>query len=214
MLTKELWQDIKEETRWYLESQTKTLTFKRADQIYSQGDTPKGLYIVNSGLIGLTITSATSGKVHLLRFFKQDQFFGHRSLFSEESYHATAVALEATKIKFIPKEALLIAIQKDPTLLMDFVKALSKELKRCETQHVMILENEILARVAQSIVYLKDLHPDHNWTRQEIASFCASTVSTVIKTLSELETSGFILQSGRSIQIIDREGLVSLQDRQ
>ncbi|MFN3698303.1 MAG: Crp/Fnr family transcriptional regulator [Pseudobdellovibrio sp.] len=210
---KELWSDLDSETRWYFESQSKTLQFKRGDYIYSQGESPQGIYFVKSGLVGLTMISAKSGKEHLLRFFRQSQFFGHRSMFSKEGYHGNAVALEATSIKFVPKDAVLSQIAKNKSLLEDVVYVLSKELRRCETQHVMILENQILARVAQSIIYLKNLHPDHNWTRQEIANFCASTVSTVIKALAELEEGGYISQEGRTISILDRNGLISLQEQ-
>lgn len=210
---KELWSDIDPETRWFFESQAKTIQFKRSDHIYSQGETPKGIYFVKSGLVGLTMISSNSGKEHLLRFFRQGQFFGHRALFSNEGYHGNAVALELTDIKFVSKEAVLSGIEKNKSLLQDVVYVLSKELRRCETQHVMILENEIRVRVAQSLIYLKDLHPDHNWTRQEIANFCASTVSTVIKALTELEDDGFISQEGRSISILDRNSLIALQDQ-
>lgn len=213
MENKELWSDMNPELRWYFESQSKLLTFKRGDFIYSQGETPQGIYFVQDGLVGFTMISAKSGKEHLLRFFRQGQFFGHRSLFSNEGYHGNTVALEQTKIKFISKEAIFIGLEKDKSLLHEVVKVLSKELRRCETQHVMLLENEILVRVAQSLIYLKDLHPDHNWTRQEIANFCASTVSTVIKALASLEDRGFIRQEGREISILDRNGLIALQDQ-
>ena len=74
----------------------------------------------------------------------------------------------------------------------------------------MILENQILSRTAQAIIYLKDLYPEHNWTRQEIANFCASTVSTVIKAMAELEDMGLIKQQGRSIEILKREELLQM----
>lgn len=209
---KELWSDIDSETRWVFESQSKSLQYKRGENIYSQGDTPKGIYFVKSGLVGLTMISSKSGKEHLLRFFRQGQFFGHRALFSNEGYHGNTVALELTTLKFVPKKIVHTVIQKNKKILEGVVQVLAKELRRCETQHVMILENEILVRVAQTLVYLKDLHPDHNWTRQEIANFCASTVSTVIKALAELEEGKYISQDGRTISILDRNGLIALQD--
>ncbi len=212
MKSKELWSDINPDIRQYFEAQSQTLHFKRGDPIYSQGDMPKGLYFVKAGLVGLTILSSHSGKEHLLRFFRQSQFFGHRALFSNEGYHGTTVALEPTTIKFVPKAVVLAGIDQDKSLLEDVVQVLATELRHCETQRVMILENEIKVRVAQSVVYLKDLHPEHNWTRQEIANFCASTVSTVIKALAELEADGLILQDGRSILILKRDHLVALQD--
>lgn len=185
--------------------------FKRGDIVYRMGDQPQGIYFVEKGLVGLTIVGITSGKEHLLRFFKCGQFFGHRALFSSEGYHGSTIVLEPTKILLVPKEVVHATLDKYPILYKDFLKIVSKELRHCEEQHVMILENQILSRIGQALIYLKDLHPEHNWTRQEIANFCASTVSTVIKALAELEVLGFIKQEGRSIQILDRESLVSLQ---
>ncbi len=201
------------EIKLFFQSQSKKIKLNRSEKVYSQGETPQGLYFVNSGLIGFTIISAQSGKEHLLRFFSQDQFFGHRSLFSKETYHGNAVALEPTTLLFVPYKAVIEEIEKNKTLLQEVVLVLAQELRRSETQHVMILENEILVRVAQSLVYLKDLHPEHNWTRQEIANFCASTTSTVIKALAVLETMKLIRQEGRSISILDKKGLIALQDQ-
>jgi CRP-like cAMP-binding protein len=120
--------------------------------------------------------------------------------------------LEPTAVAWVPKNIVLDVFQKKPALMKDVILTLSRELKNCELQHVMILENEVLPRVAQSIVYLKEMNPEHNWTRQEIANFCASTVSTVIKALSELEDLGLIKQEGRVLTILNREALLSLQD--
>lgn len=211
MEPKELWSVLAQEVRRQVESQSTEIELKRGDFVYGQGDAPRGLYFVKSGLVGL-VKVGLSGKEHLLRLFKQDQFFGHRSLFSNEEYHGSTVALEPTVLKLVPKGVVLATLERDPKLLWDVVRVLARELRQCENQHVMILENQINARVAQALVYLKDLHPQHNWTRQEIANFCASTVSTVIKSLAELETLGLIKQEGRSIQILNRDGLIALQE--
>jgi CRP-like cAMP-binding protein len=208
----EIWPDIPKDVRWFLDSQSKLYSFKRGEKIYHQDEKPKGIYFVNKGLVGLTILGSSSGKEHLLRFFKQGQFFGHRALFSNENYHANTMALEPTSLKLVPKDIMLSTLEKNPHLYRDILTVLAKELRHCELQRVMILENQILSRVAQSLVYLKDLHPEHNWTRQEIANFCASTVSTVIKALAAIEEKGLIRQDGRSINIVDREGLIHLQD--
>lgn len=185
---------------------------KRGEAIYRQGDAAEGLYFVESGLVGLVLIGEQSGKEHLVRFFRPGQVFGHRALFSDDGYHGTATALEPTKLLFLPKSQVFEAFEKNPNSYRDLVKVLALELRRCEVQHVMILENQILPRTAQALVYLKELHPDHQWTRQEIANFCASTVSTIIKALAELERLQLIRQTGRRIDILDREALISLTD--
>ena len=210
----DIWADLSIKIKQELDSQSRTLELKRGDFVYQQGDLPQGLYFVKTGLVGLMMIGEKSGKEHLLRFFRKSQFFGHRSLFSDEGYHGSAIVLEPTILKIVPKNIILSVIDENPILLKKVVLVLSKELRRSENHQVMILENQILARTAQALVYLKDLHPDHKWTRQEIANFCASTVSTVIKTLAELENLGLIAQTGRSIQIIDRNALIELQDKE
>ncbi|MGZ3842372.1 MAG: Crp/Fnr family transcriptional regulator [Bdellovibrio sp.] len=212
MEIKELWADLPHDIKIQFNSQAQTIELKRGEKVYHQGDTPKGIYFVQTGLVGLVLTGSSSGKEHLLRFFKQGQFFGHRALFSNEGYHGDTVALEPTTLKLVPKPLVISTMEKNPALYKDVVVVLANELRRCELQHVMILENQILGRIAQALIYLKNLHPDHNWTRQEIANFCASTVSTVIKTLAQLEELGYIAQEGRTITILNSEALISLQD--
>lgn len=208
----EIWADLPKDIKIQFETQSKLIELKRGESIYRQGDEPKGVYFVKTGLVGLVLIGSSSGHEHLLRFFKQGQYFGHRSLFSEEGYHGSTIALEPTILKLVPKALILEVMNQNPHMYRDVLRVVSKELRRCEVQHVMILENQILGRVAQALVYLKELHPEHNWTRQEIANFCASTVSTVIKTMAQLEEMGLISQKGRSIEIQDREGLLALQD--
>jgi CRP-like cAMP-binding protein len=60
------------------------------------------------------------------------------------------------------------------------------------------------------VLYLKELFPEHQWTRKEIADFCCSTTPTVSRTLASFEASGFIRQIGRKIEIIKREPLLEL----
>ena len=66
--------------------------FKRGDLVYNEGESPTHLYYVENGLVGLIKLSPT-GNESLLRIFKARQFFGHRTLFSDETYHANAKCL-------------------------------------------------------------------------------------------------------------------------
>lgn len=190
----------------------KELHFNRGERVYNAGDKPSGLYLVKDGLVGLTLLG-TSGKEHLLRFFSSGQFFGHRSYASREPYHGSSVCLEKTSLWHLNCEQVAQAfLDEGPMIYEEMARTLALELGRVENQHIMILENQVLSRVAQSLVYLKELHGEHNWTREEIANFCASTGPTVIRALAQLEEKGLISQEGRKIIILDRSGLIELSD--
>ncbi len=184
-------------------------TFKRGQIIYLAGEDPKGIYFLESGLVALTITNA-NGKEHLLRFFKKEQFFGHRSLFANEVYHATSKALEACHIIFVSKEQIYSYLERHVQVYQEIVCVLAKELRKAEIM-LALQDSEVLVRVAHSIIYLKELDAERAWTREEIAQLASTTETTVIKTLAKLEKEGLIQQTARKIEISNRDALISLQ---
>ncbi len=149
----------------------------------------------------------------MLRFFKPGQFFGHRSLLADEAFHARALVIEDCTLRFVSKEVLTAARSRYPAFNELLLRQLALELRMVEQHLVEVLDHEVIVGTAQALVFLKSLFPEHDWTRQEIANFCASTVSTVIKALGKLEQRGFIAQSGRHIELIDPHGLIALQDK-
>jgi CRP-like cAMP-binding protein len=184
--------------------------YKKKSTVYHSGEEPQGIYFIKSGLVGLVFNSENGGE-HLLRLFRPGQFFGHRSLFAEEKYHASAICLENCEIAFIEKKSLLQEMGKNPTLALTFLKGLSIELRNCEIHRVTITEKEVIQRAAEAIVYLMELAPEHKWTRQEIAEYCESTPTTIIKTLAKLEEMNLIEQDGHRIRILNRSGLLELK---
>ena len=67
-----------------------------------------------------------------------------------------------------------------------------------------------MERVVYALLLFKKLHPEHLWTRTEIANYCASRTPTVIKALGELEKKGAIEQNRRYIEIIDESILMDI----
>jgi CRP-like cAMP-binding protein len=185
--------------------------FRRGERVYCAGDRPQYVFAIESGLVGLTLVSS-SGTEHLLRLFAAGSFFGHRSVLAEESYHADALVLEESFVKCVPIHELSQSLVRDPELSRDLLQQLARDLGRAERQRVDWLEADVHSRVAQAVVYLKERYGAHRWTRAEIASFCGSTVSTVIKTLAKFEEQGWIVQSGREIQVRDRAALLALSE--
>lgn len=194
----------------FVEARREPRTFKRGDRIYTIDDPSAGLYILRKGLVGLVYHSA-KGSDHLLRIFKTGQFFGHRSFFADEPHHATALALEQIEVDFVPRDAVEHVFRMDPKFARIVIVSLAKELRHAEIWRVLVSEQDVLARTAHSVVILKDLDPEHPWTRAEIANFCASTPPSVVRALAELEARGLVRQTGRAIEIVDRWGLLQIE---
>jgi CRP-like cAMP-binding protein len=177
--------------------------YKRGDHIYKASEAPLGLYFIKSGLVSL-VMGGESGSELLLRLFKPGQILGHRALFAHEKYHASAIALESTTILFLSQPDVKSLIRNQCDLAETLLNLLAVDLRIAEEKLLSLTEKDVTTRIAETLIYLKEMFPDHNWTRQEIANYCGSTAATVIRTLSKFEEDGLIEQNGRQISILKK----------
>jgi CRP-like cAMP-binding protein len=203
------WRDLRGSAKEIFAAHAKPLEFSRGDRVYRSGEQPQALYFVERGIVGLVLTSS-GGMEHLLRLFVAGDYFGHRALFADEPYHADSVCLEPTLLLCLGKEHVERILNENPALQRILIRTLARELGRAELLRISLTEADVISRVASALVYLKELHSSHNWTRQEIANFCASTTPSVVRAMAALEARGFIRQVGRKVEILDREALLQL----
>ncbi|MAE73141.1 MAG: cyclic nucleotide-binding protein [Bdellovibrionaceae bacterium] len=196
------WPYLPESVACSLHEITTTKTYKKGTFLYRHGESPKGLYFVFSGLVGLTHVS-DSGKEHLFRVFGSGQCLGHRSLVASENYHASAKVLESAEIGYATKAMVEHLMATNHEFCQAMMKKLAQELRRAELRLASSSDKQVAERVAETMIDLKESFPDHKWTRKDIAHYCGTTGPSVIRSLAQLEELGFIRQDGREISIID-----------
>lgn len=178
--------------------------FKNHETIFRTGEMPLGIFSIQSGLVKLE-TISENGTAHTLRFIGAGGVLGYRSLFANEPYHATAVAVEKTRLCFIPKIQLMQLFHKHPDVTLKLLCHLSKDLRTAETKWTDQIDKGAPERIAEALLFLTD-HFDHDhWTRKEIAQWAGTTTETVIRTLAQFEKEGIIDQTGREIHILSRD---------
>jgi CRP-like cAMP-binding protein len=185
----------------------KRRTFHRGETIYHRGAHPQGLYYIEDGLVGLLNISA-NGHESLLRVFGRNHFFGHRSFLSQENYHATSQALKKTKLLFVPVRSVDELFTECPKIFPFFSRILSIELRHAEDRLLDITGKKVAGRIIESLIYLKNRHPNYTWTRKEIGEFCGAQTETVTRVLSRLEEEGHIAKEGREIIILKDDALL------
>lgn len=184
-----------------------TCRFKAGQVIFYSGNDPLGIFTIQQGLVKLEVTSVT-GTAHTLRLIGPGGTLGYRSLFANEPYHASAVAVKDCELCFIPKADVHGIFQKNPDLAMKLLSHISKDLRTAEEKWMDQMDKGASERIAEALVFLHDHFQSQNWTRREIAQWAGTTPETVIRTLSQFEKEGVIDQSdGRSIRIVSKEKL-------
>lgn len=183
--------------------------YKPGQTIFYQGGAPLGLFTVSSGLVKLESTSE-EGYTHTLRYVGAGGVLGYRSLFSQDNYHSSAIALESSDICFIPKNVVMDVFKDYPEVAIRIMSLLSKDLGIAESKWTDQMDKEASERIAEAIIFLQDHFQHQNWTRREIAEWAGTTPETVMRTLSHFEKNGYIDQSqGRSIKILDKSALMN-----
>ncbi|XGC79777.1 Crp/Fnr family transcriptional regulator [Bdellovibrio bacteriovorus] len=182
-------------------------SFKAGQIIFTAGSNPLGLFTIQTGLVKLEVVSA-NGSAHTLRIVGPGGALGYRSLFAQEPYHATAIAVEDCELCFISKSDIMNIFKSHPELAMRLISHISKDLRMAEEKWADQMDKGAPERIAEALLFLQDHFSHQNWTRREIAQWAGTTPETVIRTLANFEKEGLIDQTdGRSIRIVSKEKL-------
>jgi CRP-like cAMP-binding protein len=191
-------------------------TYKKGQTIFFQGNPPFGLYCINSGKIKIT-TTGNDGKESILRIAGPGDVLGHRSLFSDETYHATATVIEDAVICFMDKKFIYKAIETEPTVALNLIQKLSREMGSAEARTAAMAQKNVRERLAELFLMLKKtygIQDGNRWkldiklTREEIASMVGTANETVIRFISEFKDEGLIEQEGKTIFVTDEKKLL------
>jgi CRP-like cAMP-binding protein len=194
-----------------------TNTYKKGQTLFVQGNHPYGLYCISSGNIKLT-KAGNDGKETILRIVHSGDILGHRSLFTDDNYSATATALEDTVVCFIDKKFIMNIMGKNPTIALNIINKLSRDMGQAEKKLTSLHQKNVRERLGELILTLKASHGvkengrwriDLKLTREEMATMIGTANETLIRFMTEFKDAGIIEQEGKVLYIKDEEELLS-----
>ncbi len=181
--------------------------YRNGQYIFYSGNQPLGIYLVSKGLVKLEVSTAT-GHSHTLRIIGPGGILGYRSLFANEPYQASALAMEDVEICFIPKADMQMVFKNHPEIVLKFLNILADDLHQAEKKWMNQMDMGASERVAEALVFLQENFKNQEWTRRDIAQWAGTTPETVMRTLAQFEKDGLVNQSsGRQIIILDLDSL-------
>ncbi len=191
-------------------------SYKKGQNIFFEGNPPFGLYCISSGKIKVTKTGS-DGKESIVRIAGPGDVLGHRSLFSKENYSATATVLEDASICFLDKNYIYSALKKDPSISINLLQKLSKDMGSAEARNASMSQKSARERLAELFLSFKKNYGieesgrtriDIKLSRDEIASIIGTAHETIIRLISEFKEEGILSQEGKVIFIIDEAKLI------
>jgi len=194
-----------------LDGQKSCSYFKKNQPLFIEGSAPRGVYCINQGKVKI-FARGEEGKEQIIHLAAAGEVVGFRAMFSGEPYKVSATTLEESNICFIGKSNFLDLVDSNPTLRNGIMKELSKELADRATFITNMAQKSVRERLAFSLLMLQDIYKEEmiNLSREDMANFVGTATETLIRLLKDFKEEALIATHARKVEILDREGLLSV----
>lgn len=205
----DLWNLLTESQRNFLVEHIKIHVYRKSEPIYNELDDPTYLMCLLSGKVKV-FKDGAGHRNQIIRTIKELGFFGYRAAFVGEKYQTGASAIERSVVCLIPVKVMITLIKENTNVAIYFIKQLATMLGEADTLTVSLTQKHIRARLAESLVNLKDKYGVEEdgstlsvyLSREDMACLSNMTTSNAIRTLSAFASEHLIAIDGRKIKII------------
>lgn len=186
-------------------------SFYRQQVIFQEGDEGKGFYIVLSGKVKI-FKVGTDGREQILHIFGPGEPFAEVPVFAGQRYPASALALEDSRLLFVPRAAFLELIRRHPTLALNMLATLARRLRQLAALVEDLSLKEVPMRLAAYLLLQSDERQGApEWSLEiakgQLASLLGTSAETLSRVLRRLATDQLIEINGPRIRILNRHGL-------
>lgn len=185
--------------------------------LLTEGQAPRGVYIVCSGRAKLSVL-AKDGKTVILQVAGERQVLGLSAVVSGRPSPIEATTIESCQIKFVERESFLNLLEHNSDAALECARLLSKEIGTAfRDVHDLLLarsSTEKLARLLLSWVAKEprnhDLRVGRDFTHEEMAQMIGSSRETVTRLLSDMKRRELIRLEGSTLVIPNRVALQAI----
>lgn len=205
----------KEELDLFLEmSNAKEIIYNNGEYIFTQGETPKYLYILLNGSLQVEKIDFDGRKYMVNMFEEIGTIFGEVYIYiDEKEYDYSAVALEKSTILKIPKEFISSdALEKNPKLLKNMLSILSKKAYFLNQKLLIQSSTTLKKKIAKFILqeFMGKNIVELKYNRENLANYIGTTRPSLSRELNNMENEGYIIIEKNLIKIKNLEGLKNI----
>ena len=192
------------------------LKFNKGGIIFEDGEVPNGVYFLNRGTAKLS-KQGVYGKDQILRFIKEGDLIGYRSILCGEDFQAEAEAMTEVEATFLPADLFLQFLEVAPKFSFVMLQKIAFELGESSNTVTFLAQKTVRERLAEILLLLEQklgTDPEGfikiSLTREEIANIIGTATESAIRLISEFKQDKLIEVEGRNIKILNHEKLIRL----
>lgn len=196
-------------------NQKKTqISYNKGENICKQGAFASYVLYISEGLVKLYVEN-NGKKFTTIQLLKNGEFIGLSSIYGENIYNYSALALTDVNVCLIEKEAVKKLMEKNAAFASSVIQRYCINERNLFDKIKSISYKQMPGRLADAILYLAafdyqggSVFPYLN--RKDIADFATISKESTVKLLTAFKNEGLIDLSGKEIQIkrqADLEGI-------
>jgi len=188
--------------------------FRRGENIFFEGDEGIGFYIIVSGRAKIFKLSS-EGKEQILHIFGPGEPIGEAAVFGGKKFPAHAAALEETRTFFLPRNAFVDLIRKDPSMALSMLAVLSHRLHQFTRLVEDLSLKEVPGRLASYLLLLSQREKGKSEisldiSKSQLASLLGTIPETLSRILARMGREKIIRMGGRHCRILNPKALEEL----
>lgn len=194
-------------------SSTERLKFQKGEILFEEQEAPKHVFYLHSGTAKLSKIGAY-GKEQILRFIKDGDLVGYRSLLCGENFQAKAEAMTDIVATRIPADQFMSLLENDVRFSFAMLQKFAFELGESSNTITFLAQKTVRERLAEVLILLEQklgTDPEGfiniSLTREEIANLIGTATESAIRLISEFKHDKLIETEGRNIKILNHEKL-------
>jgi CRP-like cAMP-binding protein len=207
---------LPEEVELVRASKTQVL-FRKDDNLTKQGAFASYVLFIIDGYAKQYL-EGDGIKNYNLRIIKPGEFVGLSSVFSENTFNYSSVALTDCQVFLIEKEAVAKVIKKNGLFGYSIIRRYCEQNTGLINSVRNLMYKQMNGRIADSLLYLysiKNEKPDifQILSRKDLAEFAGISTESTVKLLKMFEKEGLIELNEKDIKIVRHDSLLEISRR-
>ena len=191
-------------------NQNKTqILYRKGENICKQGAFASYVLYISDGLVKLYLESPNNKYINL-KILKTSEFIGLSSIYGDNIYNYSTVALKDSTICLIEKDHFRKLLTENGHFASEIIKWYCENEKQLFKKIQSVSIKQMYGRLADALLYLssQDLKKEKiffSLSRKDIAEFASLSTESTVRLLTELKNDKIIDTNGKEIKILNTE---------
>ena len=185
--------------------------FKKGETIAKQGSFASGLIYIRKGMVKLYKEGGDNNNL-ILNIFGDDELVGISSIYGDNVFNYSIVAIEKSEIFLIDISILKELIQTNAKFATAILKRSNRNTLRAYNQMYNLTHKQLNGRMASALIFLSNEVYESNkfkltLSRKDLADFTGMSTMGAIRVLNSFKTDKIITDQKGILEILDIEAL-------